>query len=80
MDAASAASASATKSYGYIGIWEFDVTELVKYWADNPNENFGLVLVSDIPGNNNYPHYPVFRSTEANQTEADKPKIFISVQ
>lgn len=80
VDAESKISSAATRPGGHLGDWEFDVTELVKLWADHPDRNFGLILVSDLTGSGEYPDYPIFRSSEYTGTDHEKPILVIKAR
>lgn len=80
VDADSRAGSTAARPGGHIGAWEFDVTEMVKFWADNPDRNFGLLLVCDLTDTDRYPDYPVFRSSEYAGSGHEKPLLVIKAK
>ncbi len=59
--------------------WEFDVTELIQFWIDNPSNNFGIMLRCPhdqiISGKAN--SYPVFFTGEEASQIDKRPKLEI---
>ncbi len=80
VDAAVEVAATATRPGGYLGVWEFDVTELAKFWADHPDRNFGLLLVCSLSDAENYPDYPIFRSREYAGPDGEKPTLVLKTK
>jgi hypothetical protein len=78
-DASAAPAATATRPRSYVGSWEFDVTALAKAWANQPNQNFGVLFAGDIPaGNPQVADYPNFYAREAPVAESLKPVLIIN--
>lgn len=79
LDAAADPAAGVAKPDGYLGHWDLDVTELARFWADNPSENFGVILAGDIPASAMLTeHYPEFRSRDAEVEDAHKPQLILT--
>ena len=77
-DAVATPAGSVTRTVGYTGAWEIDITALAKFWANNPTQNFGLVLTTDMPVSNplvvDLPH---FHSRDAAVADSLKPRLLI---
>jgi hypothetical protein len=78
VDAASVESASASIEFGSFGALEFDITALAKSWADDPAQNFGFILVADVPASNELvTHYPSYNSKDADVADNLKPRLIL---
>jgi hypothetical protein len=78
IDAVALPAATQTKSPGDMTAWEFDVTELVKAWADDPSQNFGVLLATVFPTTNaTVPDYPDIYAREA-AVESTRPALIIN--
>ena len=70
--------ASATKWSGDLEPWEFDVTNLVKNWLENPQSNNGILLCQkDDVENVRLFDFPVFYSAEFIKYPSKRPKLVI---
>ena len=79
IDALIAPAATLTKSFGATETWDFDVSTLVRAWAADTTKNFGVMMVSEFPGQSGpFPGYPEFHSREANVADESKPVLIIT--
>jgi hypothetical protein len=80
VDASSATAGSATRARGYLGYWEIDLTDLAKFWADSPSQNFGVILEGDIaPTDAQVEDYPYFYTREYPGADSLKPSLILTV-
>jgi hypothetical protein len=78
-DAASAASATLSKPSGSMEAWSFDVTALAKAWAADSAGNFGVILVTGIPADNDAVFdFPIFYAKEAAVADSLKPTLILN--
>lgn len=56
---------------------EYDVTEIIKYFLDHPDENFGFLLISDEEMNNTQRAYA---SSDFTDDTSQRPKLTIETE
>ncbi len=80
VDASSAPAGSATRARGYLGYWGIDLTDLAKFWADSPSQNFGVIMEGDIaPTDQLVEDYPYFYAREYPGADSIKPSLILTV-
>ena len=79
IDASALVAASVTKSPGDLGTWDFDVTELVRSWADDSSQNYGVIMAADFPtSNETVASYPTFNTRESAVADSLKPLLILN--
>ena len=69
---------SAETDYAEPENWEeYDITVMLKYFIDNPNENFGFILISDEEMNNTQRAYA---SSDFTDDISQRPKLTIETE
>ncbi len=80
VDAVSVAETELIVTSELAGFIEFDITQMVKYWLDNPSENYGFIMVNIFTMGNSQHKYPIFHTSEGVVTDAEKPLLVILIK
>ncbi len=66
---------AAETGYAQPNEWEeYDITEILKYFLDHPDENYGFIIISDEDYNN---VQRLYRSSDFTDTISQRPKLTI---